>query len=339
MSIDRKGPSRPPSFPTRRLRRLRANPILREMLAGVRLSRDELIAPLFVCEGSDVRQEIPSMPGQFRLSVDTAVETVRRWADKGLRAVLLFGIPGAKDAQGSAAWDDTAPVQRLADRLKRDVPAVVVITDVCLCEYTDHGQCGVPAEAPNGRTTVDNDATLELLARTAVSHARCGADVVAPSAMMDGQVAAIRAALDGNGFQQTAILSYAVKFASAFYGPFRDAADSAPQVGDRRGYQMDWRAPRQAVAEALADLDEGADVVMVKPAGAYLDVIAEVRRAVDAPLAAYHVSGEYAAVKAAAAAGWLDERAVALEIAAAIKRAGADLIITYFAESLAEWIP
>ena len=307
------------------------------MLAGVRLSRDELIAPLFVREGDGVQSEIASMPGQFQHSVDTATETVRRWADKGLRAVLLFGIPDAKDAVGSEAWNDAAGVQRLAGQIKSALPDIVVVTDVCLCEYTSHGHCGA-LTGGDGARDVDNDATLELLGRVAVSHARCGADVVAPSAMMDGQVAAVREALDAAGFATTAILSYAVKFASGMYGPFRDAAESPPAFGDRRSYQMDYRAPHQAALEAAADVDEGADIIMVKPAATYLDVIAEVRRRFDLPLAAYHVSGEYAALKAAAAAGWLDERAAAIEVTAAIKRAGADLIVTYFAEQLAEWL-
>ena len=325
-------------FPTTRLRRLRQNATLRDMLAGVRLSRDELIAPLFVTEGTGLRQEIASMPGQFRYSTDTALEAVRRWADLGLRAVLLFGIPDAKDDTGSGAWNDAAAVQRLTGEIKRALPGMLVITDVCLCEYTTHGHCGLPAARPDDQVHVDNDATLELLAKVALSHARAGADVVAPSAMMDGQVATIRQALDAEGFAGTAILSCAAKFCSAFYGPFRDAADSAPQSGNRRGYQMDYRAPRQAAAEAIADLNEGADIVMVKPAGAYLDVIADIRRRVDAPLAAYHVSGEYAAVKAAAAKGWLDEKSAVLETMTGIRRAGADLIITYFAEALARWL-
>ena len=307
------------------------------MLAEVRLLPSDLIAPLFVRSGSSGAIGIASMPGQFQFTIDRAVETARRWAGLGIPAVLLFGIPDAKDAVGSAAWDERAPVQQLSLRLKREVPELLVITDVCLCEYTDHGHCGVLKETPAGRA-VDNDATLELLARTAVSHARCGADIVAPSAMMDGQVAAIRAALDGADFSDTPIMSYAVKFASGLYGPFRDAAESPPSFGDRKGYQMDWRSPRQAAMEAAADLAEGADLLMVKPAGAYLDVIAEVRRRFDAPLAAYQVSGEYAMLKAAAAAGWLDEKAAVVETVSAIKRAGADLIITYYAEQLAQWL-
>jgi porphobilinogen synthase len=308
------------------------------MLAGVRLCRDELIAPLFVREGTGVRREIASMPGQFQHSADTAVETVRRWADKGLRAVLLFGIPDVKDAAGSQAWNDEAAVQRLTRRIKKELPGMLVITDVCLCEYTEHGHCGTVADRGGGRWDVDNDATLESLAKTALSHARSGAEVVAPSAMMDGQVGAIRQALDAAGFQTTCILAYAVKFASSMYGPFREAAESPPRFGDRRTYQMDYRAPGQAIPEAAADLDEGADILMVKPAATYLDVISAVKARFDAPLAAYHVSGEYASIKAAALAGWLDERSAAIEITSAIKRAGADLIITYFAEQLADWL-
>jgi len=305
------------------------------MLAPVHLARDQLIAPLFVREGTGVRKAISSMPGQFQFSADTALETVRRWADLGLRAVLLFGIPDRKDAAGSEAWNDSAAVQRLTGRVKADLPGMVVITDVCLCEYTDHGHCGALTA---GRTDVDNDATLELLSKVAGSHAKAGADVVAPSAMMDGQVRAVRAALDGAGFESTAILSYAVKFASSMYGPFRDAAQNAPQFGDRRTYQMDYRAPRQGLQEAAQDIREGADIIMVKPAATYLDVIALVRRRFDVPLAAYHVSGEYAALHAAAQNGWLDLKDAAIEVTTAIKRAGADLIITYFAEQLAAWL-
>jgi len=306
------------------------------MLAETRLSVDHLIAPLFVRDGERVRRPIESMPGQFQFSRDTALEALRRWAQKGIRAVLLFGIPQRKDAIGSAAWDENAPVQRLCRAIKKELPDLLVITDVCLCEYTDHGHCGKIVKRPDGSAWVDNDATLELLARTAVSHARSGADVVAPSAMMDGQVGAIRTALDEAGLPDTAILSYAVKFASQMYGPFRDAAESAPRFGDRRTYQMDYRAARQAILEAQLDADEGADMLMVKPAWTYLDVIAEVRRRTDLPLAAYNVSGEYAAIKAAAGAGWLDEQGAMLEVTIAIRRAGADAIITYFAEALAD---
>ncbi|MBL7132765.1 MAG: porphobilinogen synthase [Phycisphaerae bacterium] len=322
-------------FPTTRLRRLRRCEPLRDMLASVHLARDELIAPLFVREGKAARKAIASMPGQFQFSVDTALETVRRWADMGLRAVLLFGIPDKKDGVGSEAWNDSAAVQRLTGQIKAALPGMVVITDVCLCEYTDHGHCGTLTD---GRTDVDNDATLQSLSKVAISHAKAGADIVAPSAMMDGQVRAVRDALDSAGFQSTAILSYAVKFASSMYGPFREAAQSAPRFGNRRTYQMDYRAPRQALQEAELDIREGADIIMVKPAATYLDVIALVRRRFDVPLAAYHVSGEYAALHAAAQNGWLDLKDAAIEVTAAIKRAGADLIITYFAEQLADWL-
>ncbi|MFW6154006.1 MAG: porphobilinogen synthase [Planctomycetota bacterium] len=325
-------------FPTRRLRRLRRTPALREMLAEVRLHRSDLIAPLFVRPGTGERRPIPSMPDQFQLSPDTAVEAARRLADLRVPAVLLFGIPAAKDAVGSGAWDPAGPVPEAVARIKRDLPNLVVITDVCLCEYTDHGHCGPIARRPDGTQDVDNDAALDLLARTAVAYARAGADVVAPSDMMDGRVGAIRQALDGEGFIHTAILAYAVKFASALYGPFRDAADSAPGFGDRRTYQMDGRAPRQATLEVALDAAEGADMVMVKPAAAYLDVIQTVRATCALPLAAYHVSGEYAMIMAAAANGWLDGRDAAMEITGSIKRAGADMIITYFAESLARWL-
>ncbi len=325
-------------YPTRRMRRLRHHAALREMLADVRLSVDELVAPLFVRQGHEICHEIPSMPGQYQYSVDQALETARRWAGKGLRSVLLFGIPESKDPTGSGAWDDGAAVQRLTRSIKETMPDVLVITDTCLCEYTDHGHCGPVVQRADGQVDVDNDAALELLAKVATSQARAGADIVAPSAMMDGQVHAIREALDGAGFQMTAIMSYAVKFASALYGPFRDAAESPPAFGDRRKYQMDFRTTGQAILEAAGDVAEGADLIMVKPAAAYLDVIAQVRQRFDVPLAVYHVSGEYSMVKSAAHAGWLNERAVAIEITTAMKRAGADLIITYFAEQLAEWL-
>jgi porphobilinogen synthase len=321
----------------RKLRRLRAHPALREMLAGVRLCRQELIAPMFVCQATGVRREIPSMPGQYQLSVDAALEDATELHRLGLRAVLLFGIPQRKDAAGSGAWDDNGAVQQLCSRIKQRLPDMLVITDVCLCEYTSDGQCGV-VTTRGGDVHVDNDSTLPLLARTAVSHARAGADVVAPSAMMDAQVAAIRAALDEADLGATAIMGYSVKFASCLYGPFRDAAGSAPSRGDRRGYQMDYRAPSQALPEALADAAEGADMLMVKPAATYLDVISRVRQATDLPLAAFHVSGEYAMLCAAAANGWLDRKQAVMEVTSAIKRAGADMIITYFARELAGWL-
>ena len=357
------------SFPQTRLRRLRHNATLRDMLGSSPLRREELIAPLFVREGRAVHNEIPSMPGVFQHSVDTAMETLRKWSDLGIVAVLLFGVPDRKDDVGSEAWNDRAAVQRLTREIKKSLPNMLVVTDVCLCEYTEHGHCGVlkpstptkdhgqDAQATHGQdahathgqdahathgqdahATVDNDATLELLAKTAVSHASAGADIVAPSAMMDGQIQALRSALDAGNFQMTAIMSYAVKFASCLYGPFRDAAGSAPQFGDRRSYQMDYRSPRQAAQEAAADLAEGADILMVKPAGAYLDIIADIRRRFDAPLAAYQVSGEYSAIRAAASLGYLDERRAVIELTSAIKRAGADLVITYFAQQLAQWL-
>ncbi len=325
-------------FPEKRLRRLRTSATVREMLAQVHLNRSDLIAPLFVREGTGITNEIPSMPGQFQFSVDTAMETVRRWSDLGIPAVLLFGIPAEKDEIGSQAWFDKAPVQQLTRQIKKDLPHTVVITDVCLCEYTDHGHCGKVCKQADGTAIVDNDATLELLSRTAISHAQSGADIVAPSAMMDGQVFAIRAGLDEAGLTNTAIMSYAVKFASSLYGPFRNAAESTPQFGDRQSYQMDYRTIGQVVAEAQADVDEGADMLMVKPAGAYLDVIAGLREIFDHPIAAYQVSGEYAMICAGGKQGCLDAQAVMIELTTAIKRAGADLIITYFAEKLAKLI-
>jgi porphobilinogen synthase len=319
------------SFPQRRLRRLRRSPALRDMLAEVRLHPADLIAPLFVSAGESHRREIPSMPGQFQFSVDQGVETARRWADMGIPAVLLFGVvdPAARDPAGSAAWADDAPVQQALRAIREALPEMVLLADTCLCEYTSDGHCGPLADGE-----VVNDAALESLARTAVSQARAGADIVAPSAMMDGQVAAIRTALDQAGHEQTAILSYAVKYASSFYGPFRDAAASSPAKGDRRGYQMDIRTVRQAWQEAAQDIDEGADMLMVKPAATCLDILAGLRTRTDLPLAGYHVSGEYAQIKAAAANGWLDEQAAIVEVTTAIRRAGADLVITYFAEDL-----
>ncbi|NQU76109.1 MAG: porphobilinogen synthase [Planctomycetes bacterium] len=325
-------------FPTRRMRRLRMHATLREMLAEVRLDRMDLIAPLFVREGEGIRRPIAALPGQFQLSPDTAAETARRWSDLGLRAVLLFGIPKCKDAAGSGAWDPAGVVPQAVAQIKRAAPEMVVITDVCLCEYTNHGHCGPITTGADGARTVDNDAALLSLARVAVAHARSGADVVAPSDMMDGRVAAIRSALDDQGLIHTPIMSYAVKFASQLYAPFREAAEGSLRFGDRRSHQMDFRAPRQVRPEVMLDLQEGADIVMVKPAATYLDVIQTVRAACDAPLAAYHVSGEYGMLVAAVQLGFLEERAAVMEVTTAIKRAGADLIITYFAEKLAGWL-
>ncbi len=294
------------------------------------LSPDDFIYPLFVTYGTGVRREIASMPGCFQESVDSATKHSKEIFSLGIPAVILFGIPEKKDAVGSGAYDERGVVQRAIRSIKQKVPDLFVITDVCLCEYTDHGHCGV---VENG--DVVNDPTLELLAREAVSHAKAGADMVAPSDMMDGRVDAIRTALDEEGFPDVPIMSYAAKYASAFYGPFRDAAESTPQFGDRRSYQMDPANRREALREVALDIEEGADIVMVKPALAYLDVISDVRESFDLPVAAYNVSGEYSLVKAAAQLGWIDERRVMMEILSAIKRAGADVILTYFAKDAA----
>lgn len=318
------------SFPDVRMRRLRRTEALRRMCRETVLRRDDLILPLFVVEGSGVREPVASMPGVHRHSVDTLVNELKEVHDLGIPGVILFGIPTEKDARGSGADAADGIVQRAVEAAKRAEPGLCIITDVCLCEYTDHGHCGVL----DGEQ-VENDPSVERLAATAVSHARAGADVVAPSDMMDGRVAAIRAALDADGHRDVAILSYAAKFASAFYGPFRDAAESTPAFGDRRAYQMDPPNAREALREMRLDLAEGADVLMVKPALPYLDVLAAARREFDVPLAAYHVSGEYAMLKAAAERGWLDgERAMA-EALLAIKRAGADWILTYAAKEIA----
>ena len=298
-----------------------------------RLSPDRFVAPLFVRRGKNRREEIQSLPGVSRLSPDQALAEVRELAKIGVTAVILFGLPERKDDVGSEAWDDAAAVQETVRTLKNELPDVVVMTDVCLDEYTSHGHCGVIRDGE-----VDNDATLPLLAQAAVSQARAGADVVAPSDMMDGRVAAIRQALDAEGFSRTAILAYSAKSASAFYGPFREAADSAPKFGDRRGYQMDPANRREAMREIALDLDEGADAVMVKPALAYLDVIRDARERFDAPIGAYNVSGEYAMVKAAAANGWIDEKRIVGEILTGIIRAGADFVLTYHARDAARWI-
>jgi porphobilinogen synthase len=320
-------------FPTLRLRRLRRSPALRSLVRETRLSADRFVAGLFVRRGKGLRQEISSLPGVLRLSPDEAVAEAQELRSLGVPALILFGIPEKKDETGSEAWDEEAAVQETVRRLKKEVPEILVVTDVCLDEYTSHGHCGVIRDGE-----VDNDATLPLLARAALSHARAGADVVAPSDMMDGRVAAIRRALDENGFDQIAILAYSAKSASAFYGPFREAAGSAPKFGDRRGYQMDAANRREAMREIALDLEEGADAVMVKPALAYLDVIREARERFDAPIAAYNVSGEYAMVKATAANGWIDEKRIVLEILTGIVRAGADFILTYHAKDAARWI-
>ncbi len=321
-------------FPDLRLRRLRKTEPLRRLVQETHLSVSDFVCPVFVTHGRNVRQEIPPMPGHYQLSLDHLAREVTEIAGLGIPAVLLFGLPEGKDPQGSGAYAGKGIVQEAVRLIKREAPHLVVITDVCLCEYTDHGHCGVLLD--NG--TVDNDRSVELLARTALSHAEAGADVVAPSAMMDGQVAAVREALDEAGLDDTPILAYAAKYASGFYGPFRVAAESTPQTGDRRGYQMDPANVREALREIELDIQEGADMVMVKPALAYLDVIARARQEFDEPLAAYNVSGEYAMVKAAERLGWLDGRRATLEILTAIKRAGADLIITYHAKEAARWL-
>ncbi|MBI3459640.1 porphobilinogen synthase [Candidatus Acetothermia bacterium] len=317
----------------RRPRRLRTGESVRRLVRETELSLDHLIYPLFVRYGRGVREPILSMPGQFRLSLDELPRELEEVAELEIPAVLLFGLPEHKDELGHGAYDDHGIVQEAVRTAKRNVPELVVITDVCLCAYTSHGHCGLMRDG-----YVQNDETLELLAQTAVSQAAAGADIVAPSAMMDGQVRAIREALDEAGFTERAIMSYSAKYASAFYGPFREAAGSVPQFGDRSGYQMDPANVTEALCEVELDISEGADIVMVKPALAYLDVIRAVRERVDLPLAAYNVSGEYSMIKAAAQNGWLDEKRVVLEILTAIKRAGADCILTYFAKDAARWL-
>jgi porphobilinogen synthase len=321
------------AFPATRLRRLRKTGVLRELVRETRLSPSDLVYPMFVQLGEG-RTPIEAMPGIERMSISHAVAEAGEAAALGIPAVLLFGLPADKDEQGSGAYDDEGVVQLAVRAIKETHPGLVVITDVCLCGYTSHGHCGVVMEDGS----VDNDLTLELLAKTAISHARAGADAVAPSDMMDGRVGALRSQLDAEGHKDLPIVAYSAKFASAFYGPFREAADSAPAFGDRRSYQMDPANADEAVREALLDVDEGADVVMVKPALPYLDVIRRVKDATNVPVAAYNVSGEYAMVKAAAAAGDLDEQAVVLETLTAIRRAGADIIITYHAKDAARWL-
>jgi porphobilinogen synthase len=315
---------------TRRLRRLRTSDAMRGLVRETRLSPETLMLPLFVCEGEGVRKEVSSMPGVFNLSVDEAVKEVAAARADGVRSVLLFGLPDRKDDVGSAAYDREAPVQSAVRALKRESPETLVVTDVCLCEYTDHGHCGIVID-----DEITNDPTVDQLVRTAVSHAAEGADVVAPSDMMDGRVGAIRQALDERGFENVAIMSYAAKYCSAFYGPFRDAVASAPKFGDRRSHQMDPANAREAIREVEQDIQEGADIVMVKPALPYLDVITRVKDAFGYPTAAYQVSGEYAMLKAAARNGWIDERRAMLETLTGIRRAGADIIVTYYAREAA----
>jgi porphobilinogen synthase len=318
------------SFPLIRKRRLRKNENLRRLVRENRVSVDDFIFPLFVCPGSKVKNEISSMPGNFQMSVDLIVEECGQVSDLGIPGVILFGIPETKDETGSASWSETGVVQRAVAGIKKAHPDLLVITDVCLCEYTSHGHCGVVKDGE-----VINDETLELLAKQATSHARAGADMVAPSDMMDGRVAFLRSALDESGFAEVSIMAYAAKFCSSFYGPFREAAESAPQFGDRRSYQMDPANGDEAIKEVELDLREGADIVMVKPALPYLDIIHRVKSRFGVPVAAYNVSGEFACIKAAAANGWIDGERVMMEVLLSIKRAGADIILTYFAKDAA----
>lgn len=316
-----------------RPRRMRINENVRAMVRETNISVKDFVYPIFVVPGENIKEEIPSMPGCYHLSVDKAVELAREISALGIPSVEVFGLPEYKDAIGSSAWDMTSPVQRAIQAIKAKVPELVIVGDVCLCQYTDHGHCGELCGH-----YVDNDATLKHLQKVAVSQAEAGADMIAPSDMMDGRVAAIRQALDDKGFINTSIMSYAVKYASGYYGPFRDAANSAPQFGDRRAYQMDPANSREAMKEVELDLAEGADIIMVKPALAYLDVVRQVRDSINRPVAVYNVSGEYAMVKAAAANGWIDEKRIVLETLTSMKRAGADIIITYHAIDAAKWL-
>lgn len=318
---------------TQRPRRLRQNPIIRGMVRETRVSADTLIYPIFVIEGDNIKEEIPSMPGQYRYSIDRLSEELDNVCKAGVKSILLFGIPAHKDECGSSAWDSEGIVQRTLYFIKEKYPLLYCITDVCMCEYTSHGHCGIL----HGRE-VDNDKTLDVLSRVALSHAKAGADMVAPSDMMDGRVEAIRRMLDENEFINIPIMAYSVKYSSAFYGPFRDAAGSAPEFGDRKGYQMDYHNRREAIREAALDIDEGADIIMVKPGLSYLDIVRDMADTYTQPLAVYSVSGEYAMIKAAAAAGYIDEKSIVCETGAAMYRAGADMLITYYAKELAEYI-
>ena len=321
------------TFPIYRPRRLRANENLRRLVRETTLSVNDLIYPMFVVHGRDTVTEISAMPGCYQYSVDTLVTAAKELAALGILGTILFGIPATKDPLGSEAYADDGIIQQAVRAIKDAVPDLLVMTDVCLCEYTDHGHCGIIKAGE-----VQNDPTLELLVKESVSHARAGADVIAPSDMMDGRVGAIRSALDENGYENIPIMAYAAKYASAFYGPFREAAESTPQFGDRRAYQMDPANAEEALREVSLDIEEGADILMVKPALAYLDVIHRVKAEFQVPIAAYNVSGEYAMIKAAAKNGWIDEKRVALEVLTSIKRAGADMILTYFAKSVVEWL-
>ncbi|MBW7898985.1 Delta-aminolevulinic acid dehydratase [Candidatus Brocadiaceae bacterium B188] len=326
-------------FPNQRLRRLRQNENIRRLVRETDLSVNDLIMPLFVRPGKGVKQMIPSMPGNYQMSVDKLVEEVKILEGHGIPGIILFGIPDKKDEMGSDAYADEGIIQQAIIAIKKAVKNILVITDVCLCEYTDHGHCGfVRRDDKTGNFEVDNDMTLELLVKEAVSHARAGADIVAPSDMMDGRVGAIRDALDEGGFHHIPIMAYSAKYASGFYGPFREAAESTPGFGDRSSYQMDPHNATEALREVSLDIGEGADIVMVKPALAYLDIIRIIKDTFDYPVAAYNVSGEFSVVKAAAEKGWIDEKRVALEILTGIKRAGADMILTYWAKDAAQWL-
>ena len=321
------------SFPDSRLRRLRGNESIRNMVRETRLTAKEFVYPVFVTHGSGVKEAIEPMPGQFQMSLDVLSEDVAEASDLGIPAVLLFGLPAEKDPLGLEGYDPEGIVQEAVRMIKKNHPGMMVVTDVCMCEYTDHGHCGV---IDNGK--VDNDQTLELLGKTALSHVQAGADLPAPSAMMDGQVWAIRQALNDHGYKDTPVMGYAAKYSSGFYGPFREAAGSTPQFGDRKSYQMDPANARMAMREIEADVAEGADIVMVKPALSYLDVIRQAKDRFDLPLAAYNVSGEYSMIKAAASLGWVDEKTVTIEVLTSIKRAGADTILTYHAKEVAQWL-
>jgi porphobilinogen synthase len=321
------------NFPIKRLRRLRYNPIIRDMIRETYLSKKDLIYPLFVVHGTKIKNEVKSMPGVYQMTVDTLVEECKEVVSLGIPAVILFGIPEHKDEKGSEAYDPNGIIQQAVRAIKQNVKNLVVITDVCMCEYTSHGHCGVL----KGEEIL-NDETISLLAKEALTHAEAGADIIAPSDMMDGRVAAIRKILDEKGFSKTPILSYAAKYASGYYGPFRDAAESTPAFGDRRSHQMDVANAEEALREVETDIDEGADIVMVKPAGAYLDIIWRVKQKFGLPTAAYQVSGEYSMIKAASKLGWIDEERIMLESLTAIKRAGADMILTYFAKDVAKYL-
>ncbi len=320
-----------PVFPTKRLRRLRYNPKIRDLVRETYIRKEDLIYPLFVCPGENIKKEVRSMPGVYNMSIDILVQEVKEVHSLGIPAVILFGIPEQKDEMGSEAYNPEGIIQRAVRAIKKEIKDILVITDVCMCEYTSHGHCGIIRN-----NEIVNDETLTYLAKEAISHAEAGADIIAPSDMMDGRVAAIRKSLDYKGFEKIPIMSYAVKYASGYYGPFRDAADSAPSFGDRRSHQMDIANIEEALREAESDIDEGADIIMVKPAGPYLDVISKVKEEFRMPTAAYQVSGEYSMIKAAGKLGWIDEERVMLESLIAIKRAGADMILTYFAKDVAK---